>query len=76
MTRKLASPNISPIKRAQRLLGSELETCMKPFLITVRTATVCITFSALAVSSTAAAILTAEVLGDQIYGITVVAGVR
>jgi hypothetical protein len=48
----------------------------RPFLITVRTATACITFSALAVSSTAAAILTAEVLGDQVYGITVVAGVR
>jgi len=48
----------------------------KPFLITVRTATACITFSALAVSSTAAAVLTAEVLGDQAYGITVVAGVR
>lgn len=49
---------------------------MKPFLITVRTATACITFSALAISSTAAAVLTAEVLGDQAYGITVVAGVR
>lgn len=49
---------------------------MKPFLIKVRTATTCITFSALAMSSTAAAVLTAEVLGDQIYGITVVAGVR
>jgi len=49
---------------------------MKPFLITVRTATTCITFSALAVSSTAAAVLTAEVLGDQAFGITVVAGVR
>ncbi len=48
----------------------------RPFLITVRTATTCITFSALAVSSTAAAVLTAEVLGDQAYGITVVAGVR
>jgi len=49
---------------------------MKPFLIKVRTATTCITFSALAMSSTAAAVLTAEVLGDQIYGITVVAGAR
>jgi len=49
---------------------------MKPFIITVRTATICITFSALAVSSTAAAVLTAQVLGDQAYGITVVAGVR
>lgn len=49
---------------------------MKPFLITVRTTTACITFSALAASSTAAAVLTAEVLGDQAYGITVVAGVR
>lgn len=49
---------------------------MMPFLITVRTATVCITFSALAVSSVAAAVLTAEVLGDQAYGITVIAGVR
>lgn len=55
---------------------NDLETRMKPFLITVRTATVCITFSALAVSSTAAAVMTAEVLGDQAYGITVVAGVR
>ncbi|KFC61934.1 MAG: hypothetical protein ACRYF7_23115 [Janthinobacterium lividum] len=49
---------------------------MKPFLIKVRTATACFTFSALAASSTAAAVLTAEVLGDQAYGITVVAGVR
>jgi len=54
----------------------ELETILKPFFITVRTATVCITFSALAASSTAAAVLTAEVLGDQAYGITVMAGVR
>lgn len=53
-----------------------MEHSMKPFLIKVRTATTCITFSALAISSTAAAVLTAEVLGDQIYGITVVAGVR
>jgi hypothetical protein len=49
---------------------------MKPFLITARTATACITFSALAVSSIGAALLTAELLGDQAFGITVVAGVR
>jgi hypothetical protein len=49
---------------------------MRPFLITARTATVCITFSVLALSSVEAAILTAEVLGDQAFGITVVAGVR
>jgi len=49
---------------------------MKPFLITARTATVCLTFSALAASSIEAAILTAELLGDQPCGITVVAGVR
>ena len=48
----------------------------RPFLITIRTATACITFSALAISSTAAAVMTAEMLGDQAYGITVVAGVR
>lgn len=49
---------------------------MKPFLITARTATVCVTFSALARTSSEAAILTAELLGDQPCGITVVAGVR
>jgi hypothetical protein len=49
---------------------------MKPFLITARTATICITFSALAFSSIEAAILTATVLGDQPFGITVIAGVR
>ena len=49
---------------------------MRPFLITARTATTCITFSLLAMSSVAAAIKTAEILGEQAYGITVVAGVR
>jgi hypothetical protein len=48
----------------------------RPFLITARTATVCITFSALALSSIEAALLTADVLGDQPYSITVMAGVR
>jgi hypothetical protein len=48
----------------------------RPFLIKARTATVCITFSALALSSVEAAILTAEVLGDQVFSITVTAGVR
>jgi hypothetical protein len=48
----------------------------RPFLVTVRTATACITFSTLAVSSTAVAFLTAELLGDQPFGLTVVAGVR
>ena len=49
---------------------------MKPFLITARTATVCLTFSALAHSSGEAAELTVALLGDQPCGITVVAGVR
>jgi hypothetical protein len=44
---------------------------MRPFLITARTATLCITFSALARSSGDAAMLTAELLGDQPCGITV-----
>jgi hypothetical protein len=48
----------------------------RPFLITVRTATACITFSALAASSVGAALLTAELLGDQPYGLTIVAGAR
>lgn len=48
---------------------------MRPFLITARTATVCLTFSALAHSSAEAAELTAQLL-DQPCGITVVAGVR
>jgi hypothetical protein len=49
---------------------------MKPFVITARTATMSLTFSALARSSGEAAELTAELLGDQPCGITVVAGVR
>ena len=49
---------------------------MKPFLITARTASVCITFSTMAYTSGQAAELTAELLGDQPCGITVVAGVR
>jgi hypothetical protein len=48
----------------------------RPFLITVRTATTSVTFSALAVSSVGAALLTADLLGDQPFSITVVAGVR
>lgn len=49
---------------------------MRPFLITARTATICITFSTLARSSGEAAMLTAELLGDQPCGITVTAGAR
>lgn len=49
---------------------------MKPFLITARTAAVCITFSTLARTSGEAAELTATLLGDQPCGITVIAGVR
>lgn len=49
---------------------------MKPYLITARTPTVCITFSALARSSAEAAQLTIELLGDQPCGVTVIAGVR
>lgn len=49
---------------------------MRPFLIKARTATACFTFSALAVSSAAAALMTADMLGDQLCGITVIAGVR
>jgi len=49
---------------------------MKPFIITARTSTVSITFSALARSSAEAAHLTIELLGDQPCGVTVVAGVR
>jgi hypothetical protein len=49
---------------------------MKPFLITARTPTVSITFSTLARSSSEAAMLTAELLGDQPCGITVIAGAR
>lgn len=44
---------------------------MRCFLITARTPTVCLTFSALARSSSDAAMLTAELLGDQPCGITV-----
>ena len=49
---------------------------MKPFLITARTPTTSLTFSALARSSGEAAMLTAELLGDQPCSITVIAGVR
>jgi len=49
---------------------------MKKFLITARTALVCITFSALARSSAEAAELTIELMGDQPCGVTVTAGVR
>jgi hypothetical protein len=49
---------------------------MRPYLITARTATTCLTFSALARSSSEAAMLTAQLLGDQPCGITVVAGAR
>lgn len=44
---------------------------MKHFLITARTPTLYITFNALARSSSEAAMLTAEMLGDQPCGITV-----
>jgi hypothetical protein len=46
---------------------------MRRFLITARTPTTSITFNALARSSSEAAMLTAELLGDQPCGITVVA---
>ena len=49
---------------------------MRPFIITARTPTCCVTFSALAHSSADAALLTVQLLGDQPCGITVVAGVR
>lgn len=49
---------------------------MSHFTITVRTATHRNTFSAIAASSCEAAMLAAELLGDQPCGITVVAGVR
>lgn len=49
---------------------------MLPFLITARTATVSITFSTMARTSAEAAELTAQLLGDQPCGITVVAGAR
>lgn len=49
---------------------------MRPFIITARTAAISITFSTLARSSSEAAMLTVELLGDQPCGITVVAGVR
>lgn len=48
---------------------------MRSFLITARTPTLCITFNARARSSSEAAMLTAEMLGDQPFGITVVAEV-
>lgn len=46
---------------------------MRTFLITVRTPTMSVTFNAPARSSSEAAMLTAELLGDQPCGITVVA---
>lgn len=49
---------------------------MRPYLITARTPTVCLRFSTMARSSAEAAQLTAELLGDQPCGITVVAGAR
>ena len=49
---------------------------MRPFIVTARTPIVNITFSALARSSGEAAMLAAELLGDQPCGITVVAGAR
>lgn len=49
---------------------------MRTYLITARTATMAITFSALARSSSEAAMLTAQFLGDMPCGITVVAGAR
>jgi len=49
---------------------------VKPFLITARTATLCITFSAHARSSYDAARLTAALLGSQSYRISVEAGAR
>jgi hypothetical protein len=45
---------------------------MKPYLITARTAAGWIKFGALAVSSVDAALLTADLLGDHPFGITVV----
>lgn len=49
---------------------------MRPYLITARTATICLTFSTLARSSAEAAMLTVALLGDQPCGVTVKAGVR
>jgi hypothetical protein len=49
---------------------------VKPFLITARTATACLTFTTLAHSSSDAVILTAELLGDQPCSISVKAGAR
>lgn len=67
---------MSPTKRAQQPPSRELETRMKHFIIKARTATACLTFSALARSSSDAVILTAELLGDQPCSITVFAGLR
>lgn len=44
---------------------------MRPFLITARTPTFCITFSARARSSSEVAMLTAALFGDTPFGITV-----
>jgi hypothetical protein len=49
---------------------------MRPFIITARTASISITFSTMARTSAEAAELTAQLLGDQPCGITVVAGAR
>lgn len=49
---------------------------MKPYVITARTLTVCMIFSALARTSAEAAELTVALLGDQPCGITVIPGVR
>jgi len=49
---------------------------MRHYLITARTPTVCLKFSAIARTSAEAAELTAELLGGQPCGITVIAGVR
>jgi hypothetical protein len=63
-------------KRAQHPPSHELETCVKPFLITARTATARLTFTTFAHSSSDAVILTAELLGDQPCSISVKAGAR
>ena len=76
LTACLVTTKVFPTKRAQHPPSRELETCVKPFLITARTATACLTFTTLAESSSDAVILTAELLGDQPCSITVKAGAR
>lgn len=49
---------------------------MSQFKITARTASICLTFTAIARSSGEAALLTAAFLGDQPCGITVIAGAQ